>query len=238
MAWSNYELDAVRRYLEDPDLIARFERRYVNAKLLLRHWWNDRRRHEGPAPSALGAFLASLPDVPQDPAPGAVAATVDDLGRTLALGRPLTDRQRERWERVRDHNRRDCVGTRRLCLMATSDLASAESAAATGTTAVGTHASRIGRDAMRKPTSGLPNDADRPGRSTTTGREHPCPACGSRDVAWILYGLPRWSGELETKLSSGEVALGGCLPWAEAPRFTCHACNAGFRPGDAQETDG
>ena len=85
VAWSNYELDAVRRYLEDPDLIARFERRYVNAKLLLRHWWNDRRRHEGPAPSALGAFLASLPDVPQDPAPGAVAATLDDLGRTLAL---------------------------------------------------------------------------------------------------------------------------------------------------------
>ncbi len=37
-----------------------------------------------------------------------------------------------------------------------------------------------------------------------------CPRCGSRQTAEILYGYPLFTEELQQKLSSGELALGGC----------------------------
>ncbi len=37
-----------------------------------------------------------------------------------------------------------------------------------------------------------------------------CPRCGSRNTARILYGMPAYSSELQEKLDSGKVFLGGC----------------------------
>ena len=37
-----------------------------------------------------------------------------------------------------------------------------------------------------------------------------CPRCGSKDTARILYGMPAFSEELQEKLDTGKVALGGC----------------------------
>ncbi len=37
-----------------------------------------------------------------------------------------------------------------------------------------------------------------------------CPYCGSTDTARILYGMPAFSDELQKKLDSGKVHLGGC----------------------------
>lgn len=37
-----------------------------------------------------------------------------------------------------------------------------------------------------------------------------CPYCGSRNTARILYGMPAFSDELQAKLDSGKLHLGGC----------------------------
>lgn len=37
-----------------------------------------------------------------------------------------------------------------------------------------------------------------------------CPYCGSRNTARILYGMPAFSDELQEKLDSGKIHLGGC----------------------------
>ncbi len=37
-----------------------------------------------------------------------------------------------------------------------------------------------------------------------------CPYCGSKSTARILYGLPAFSEELQRKLDSGKISLGGC----------------------------
>jgi hypothetical protein len=52
-----------------------------------------------------------------------------------------------------------------------------------------------------------------------------CPSCGSDDVAAIMYGLPDFSPELEESLERGEIRLGGCCVFDEAPVWTCNACS-------------
>ena len=37
-----------------------------------------------------------------------------------------------------------------------------------------------------------------------------CPYCGSRNTAAILYGMPAMSEELQKKLDTGKIVLGGC----------------------------
>ena len=37
-----------------------------------------------------------------------------------------------------------------------------------------------------------------------------CPRCGSKDTARIQYGMPAFTEELQKKLSSGKIHLGGC----------------------------
>ena len=37
-----------------------------------------------------------------------------------------------------------------------------------------------------------------------------CPYCGSKNTARILYGMPAFSDELQAKLDSGKLHLGGC----------------------------
>ena len=37
-----------------------------------------------------------------------------------------------------------------------------------------------------------------------------CPYCGSKNTARIIYGMPAFSDELQEKLDSGKIRLGGC----------------------------
>ncbi len=66
-------------------------------------------------------------------------------------------------------------------------------------------------------------------RRTAAGRRHPCPQCGSRDVARIVYGEPAWNADWEAKLESGEWSIGGCVLMDGQADFTCNACETSFR---------
>jgi hypothetical protein len=51
----------------------------------------------------------------------------------------------------------------------------------------------------------------------------PCPACGSRDAAPIVYGYP--SSETWEAEERGEVVIGGCLVGPESPDYECRQCH-------------
>jgi hypothetical protein len=51
-----------------------------------------------------------------------------------------------------------------------------------------------------------------------------CPECGSHDVLPIVYGLP--GPELEARAVRGEVVLGGCIVYDNAPDLGCKSCGA------------
>lgn len=54
-----------------------------------------------------------------------------------------------------------------------------------------------------------------------------CPECGSHDVIPIIYGLP--SPETETRAALGEVMLGGCVVFDNAPDMFCTSCSTSYR---------
>jgi len=68
---------------------------------------------------------------------------------------------------------------------------------------------------------------------TVTRESHPthCPACGSPDVARILYGLPLFDAELNDALDRKRVVLGGCTVADGDPHWHCNACGKEFRKG-------
>ena len=55
-----------------------------------------------------------------------------------------------------------------------------------------------------------------------------CPRCGSKNVAEILYGMPAFDDELEARIESGKVRLGGCCVTDHDPRFHCNKCHSDF----------
>jgi hypothetical protein len=57
-----------------------------------------------------------------------------------------------------------------------------------------------------------------------------CPKSGSGRVAYILYGRPDFSEELERELDAGEVVLGGCVVMGDDPSWHCVEC--GHRWGE------
>jgi hypothetical protein len=59
--------------------------------------------------------------VPPEATAGQVGDTIRIVRRRLAAGQPLTANQAERWRRLIEHNRHDCIGMRRVCLAATKD---------------------------------------------------------------------------------------------------------------------
>jgi len=58
-----------------------------------------------------------------------------------------------------------------------------------------------------------------------------CPACGSRSVARILYGLPGFDDEMQGELDSGRLALGGCCITGYDPNRHCNACGHSWKAG-------
>jgi hypothetical protein len=124
VAWTEHELNVVWKLSEDdPELVRRFQTRFANAKRLAERWRN--RFHGGDAPpdGKLASYLALIDyEVPPEGAPGNVGETIRTLRGRLARGQALTTSQAERWRRLIEHNRHDCIGMRRLALLATSAL--------------------------------------------------------------------------------------------------------------------
>lgn len=55
-----------------------------------------------------------------------------------------------------------------------------------------------------------------------------CPACGSKRIARILYGLPAFSDELQRDLEEGKITLGGCCIRDDDPVWQCADCDMEF----------
>ncbi len=62
-----------------------------------------------------------------------------------------------------------------------------------------------------------------------------CPRCDSDEVVPILYGMP--SPEMVEASRRGEMALGGCVVFPEAPNRTCRNCGHEWREDDAGSLD-
>ena len=124
VAWTEHELKIVRTYLdEDPELVRRFEARFANAKRLAERWRNRLHGGDKPTDGRLASYLAHVRyEVPAEGAPGDVGETIRKLRATSPRGNALTALQVERWRRLVEHNRHDCIGMRRLTLMATEAL--------------------------------------------------------------------------------------------------------------------
>ena len=123
VSWSEHDLEVVR-HLRDEDLglVARFEQRYVNALAVAKRWANRLHPDDKPGNGKLGGYLAMIGyEVPLDAAAGDVGDTIAALRPTLAADRPMTQGQKERWARLRSHNRHDCAGMRMVCLRATRE---------------------------------------------------------------------------------------------------------------------
>lgn len=108
---------------EDPELVARFEARYVNALSVAKHWRNKLHGGAKPASGRLADYLALIGHpVPEDAAPGKVGETIRVLQRRIEQGLPLTTAQQARWKRLVEHNRHDCAGMRLVSIRATREL--------------------------------------------------------------------------------------------------------------------
>jgi hypothetical protein len=146
VSWSEHDLRVVRTLQdEDPELVARFEARYVNALAVAKRWRN--RVHDGIKPQSgdLGGYLSLITyPVPDDAESGHVGDTIRDLRPRLERGLPLTASQQMRWAHLVEHNRFDCAGMRAVCLRATREL---EAALGSPTGGVGVVTSKVARQA-------------------------------------------------------------------------------------------
>jgi hypothetical protein len=124
VAWTEHELKVVRTHAaEDPELVARFEARFVNARALAERWRN--KLHDGARPEhgRLVDYLALVGyPVPTEAVGGDVGGTIRDIRGRIQRGLSPTPRQQARWGRLLEHNRHDCAGMRRVCLRATREL--------------------------------------------------------------------------------------------------------------------
>jgi hypothetical protein len=125
VAWTTHELDVVRVYC--PEHLDRFESRYVNALGVAKRWRNSCHGGQKPAIGTLAAYLDLIGHrVPDGAGPGRTGETIRILLQALASERRrtrLTDNQRRRWGDLREHNRNDCVGMRKVCLRAADEMA-------------------------------------------------------------------------------------------------------------------
>jgi hypothetical protein len=94
--------------------------------LIARRWRNKCHGGDNPESGRLADYLALIGyPVPDEAIGGQVGETIRVLRRRLEQGLQLTANQRSRWERLIEHNRHDCAGMRRLCLMGTQELEAA-----------------------------------------------------------------------------------------------------------------
>ena len=124
VAWSEHELRIVSTLeTDDPELVARFTARFANARAVAERWRNKIYAGRKPALGRLADYLTLIEYViPADATGGDVGETIRDLRRRFERGLGPTVKQLERWDRLVEHNRFDCVGMRRVCLRATREL--------------------------------------------------------------------------------------------------------------------
>jgi len=60
--------------------------------------------------------------------------------------------------------------------------------------------------------------------NTSKKKPKKCPACSSKKVATILWGLPAFSPELEIDFKEGKIVLGGCVISDNDPEWQCVDC--------------
>jgi hypothetical protein len=124
VAWTEHELDVVRRYV--PEMLDRFEARYRNALGVAKYWRNACHATEKPSNGALVGYLDLVGyRVPEAAGVGRAAETLRILGGAFDRGRTaaqLTANQRQRWTDLRAHNAHDCAGMRRVCEIATGEI--------------------------------------------------------------------------------------------------------------------
>ena len=124
VAWSEHELHVVKAY--SPEHVDRFESQYVNARSYAVRWRN--KCHEGrkPPTNTLADFMALIEHtVPPEAGPDEVGTTIARVRTSLEKGRGLaglTPDQLRRWQHLREHNRHDCVGMRKVCLIAAEEI--------------------------------------------------------------------------------------------------------------------
>lgn len=128
VSWREHDLNvACALRDEDPDMVARFEARYANARLIARRWRNKCHGGDNPDNGRLVDYLALVGyQVPDEAIAGQVGETIRVLRHRLKQGLAFTANQRARWERLVEHNRHDCVGMRKVCLLATQELEAAD----------------------------------------------------------------------------------------------------------------
>jgi hypothetical protein len=128
VSWTEYDLNVVRRLGKDePELVARFESRYANARRVAERWMNKLHPKDKPADGKLSGYLALIAyPLPPHAHGGQVGETIKALRPALRAGRELTSRQQQRWDELLDHNRHDCAGMRAICLRATHEIESAD----------------------------------------------------------------------------------------------------------------
>ena len=51
-----------------------------------------------------------------------------------------------------------------------------------------------------------------------------CPECKSRNVTFLLWGLPNCSDELEKEIDQRKVELRGCCVYPHSKQFRCNDC--------------
>jgi hypothetical protein len=124
VAWSEHELRIVGTLdTDDPELVARFKTRFANARAVAKHWRNKLYAGKKPAAGRLVDYLALIEyGVPAEATGGDVGDTIRAIRSRLERGLSPTVVQRERWERLVEHNRFDCAGMRRVCLRAMREL--------------------------------------------------------------------------------------------------------------------
>ena len=125
VAWTEHELEVVRRYV--PGHLDRFERRFRNALAIAKYWRNTCHATEKPSNGALVGYLDLVGyRVPPEAGVGRAAETLRILGGAFDRGRTaaqMTANQRQRWADLRSHNAHDCAGMRQVCLTATAEVA-------------------------------------------------------------------------------------------------------------------
>ena len=127
VSWSEHDLNVVRTLGdEDPDLVSRFEARYANARLVARRWRYWVHGGDQPDTGRLVDYLELIDyEVPDDAGPGNVGNTIRDIRDRLQRSLEPTPGQRDRWDRLVEHNWHDCVGMRQICIVATRELEAA-----------------------------------------------------------------------------------------------------------------
>jgi hypothetical protein len=124
VSWSQHDLEVARTLRgDDPQLVDRFEARYVNALSVAKRWRNKVHGGHKPESGRLTDYMVLIGyPVPEEAAPGHVGETIRVVRRRLEQGLPLTSTQRARWDRLVEHNRYDCAGMRQICVRATTEL--------------------------------------------------------------------------------------------------------------------